>query len=33
MYLFTALAVAAGVAIAFTPAARIRGSSASPTIS
>ena len=33
MYLFTALAVAAGIAMAFTPAARIRGSSASPTIS
>ena len=33
MYLFTALAVAAGVAMAFTPAARIRGSNASPTIS
>lgn len=33
MYLFTALAVVAGVAMAFTPAARIRGSNASPTIS
>ena len=33
MYLFTALAVGAGIAMAFTPAARIRGSSASPTIS
>ena len=33
MYLFTALAVASGIAMAFTPAARIRGSSASPTIS
>ena len=33
MYLFTALAVGAGISMAFTPAARIRGSSASPTIS
>ena len=33
MYLFTALAVGAGIAMAFTPAARIRGSSPSPTIS
>ena len=33
MYLFTSLAVAAGIAMAFTPAARIRGSSASATSS
>ena len=33
MYIFIAGAVAAGIAMAFTPAARIRGASASPTIS